>query len=197
MDKMVATVLAAGRSRRMGEPKPILPWKGTTFLGHILGVLEKSGIQRRSVILGPDAEAVLKAVDLKGAERLNNPDVDRGQLSSLWIAVDWAAEDPETDALLVCLVDQPDITIELISQLVDRFHKSDKPIVIPTFEGRRGHPVIFGRTVFQSLKQAPLEMGARAVLREHIDWIDELPVDHPGVLKSANTPDELKEINNE
>ncbi|MFC2077104.1 NTP transferase domain-containing protein, partial [candidate division KSB1 bacterium] len=190
-DNTAAVVLAAGRSSRMGAAKATLPWKNTTFLGHILAVLEGSNIRRRAVVLGPDLENIQKKVDLTGIDLLRNPDVDRGQLSSLWIALDWAETNPGTEALLVCLVDHPDITSDLIAKLVDRFRKVGKPIVIPTHQGQRGHPTVFARETFASLKAAPLETGARTVLTANPHWIDELPVDHSGVLKGANTPDEL------
>jgi molybdenum cofactor cytidylyltransferase len=192
--RIAAAVLAAGRSKRMGTPKPTLSWRGTTFLGNIIDVLEKSGLEQRAMVVGPDLKTIREAVDLSSLTLLNNPDIDRGQLSSLWIAIEWAETDPGTDALMVCLADHPDITPEVVKRLVERFRSGPGPIVIPTYQGRRGHPTIFGRATFDALKKAPLKTGARTVLAQHPEWIDELPVDHPGVLKGANTPDELRNL---
>jgi molybdenum cofactor cytidylyltransferase len=181
-----AIVLAAGESRRMGMPKPLLRFGDTTFLERIVSVLEDSGVDRITVILGSQAETIRASVDLSRVDVVVNNDYLSGQLSSLIAGL--RRVPPETSAILLCLVDNPFITTDVIGQIALAFRKTGSPIVLPAFDGRRGHPALFARSVFEELLQAPADEGARHVVYANEDRVLEVAVDEEAVLASIDTP---------
>ena len=95
---------------------------------------------------------------------------------------------------MVFLVDHPLVEESTVALLVERFRQTRQPIVIPTFEGRRGHPVLFGRTVFAELFSAPLQEGARFVVRGRPELVDTVEVDDPGILADIDTPEQYENM---
>ena len=185
-----ALVLAAGESRRMGMPKPLLRFGGTTFLGQILSVLRCSRVDRTTVVLGARAETIRAAVDLSEVDVVVNEDYLRGQLSSLIKGLKSLPVD--ADAILLCLVDHPFITIEIVDQLVGVFEETHEPIVVPVFNGRRGHPAMFARSLFGELAIAPENQGARYVVSSNEDKVLEVNVHDRAVLMSIDTPQDYR-----
>ena len=114
-----AIILAAGESKRMGKLKPLLKFKDKTFLDQIISVLKLSDVDMITVVLGAEAETVKKSVDLSGTKVLVNEAYERGQLSSLIIAIENVPE--ETEAVLLCLVDNPFITKEVVNKIISTF----------------------------------------------------------------------------
>ena len=159
---LAAVILSGGASSRMGSPKALLPYQGRPFLEHLLEITIHPEIGVRRVVLGADAESIVKAIPLKANEMIINSQWEKGQLSSLQAAV--RKLPAGTDGMLLFLIDHPLISSSLVGELVAQFHKSKKPIVLPVYQGRRGHPVIFSASLYPELLRAPLETGARAVV---------------------------------
>ena len=128
-----AIVLAAGESRRMGKPKPLLRFGEKTFLEQIISVLRLSDVDRITVVLGAEARTIQRSIDLSGTDIVINKDYRKGQLSSLTAGLKNAP--PQTDAILVCLVDNPFITAAIVNQIVATFRETNSPIVVPVFNG--------------------------------------------------------------
>jgi molybdenum cofactor cytidylyltransferase len=183
-------VLAAGQSRRMGRPKALLPFGRETFLGHIISVLKCCDLEQVTVVLGADAETIKESVDLSKVTVAVNEDYKRGQLSSLIVGLNTAPV--QAKAVLVCLVDMPFITDRTVKSIVLAFREQDVPIVIPVFEGRRGHPVLFGKSVFDELQHAPLDEGARHVVHAEPGRVLEVEVPDEGILMTINTPEQYR-----
>jgi CTP:molybdopterin cytidylyltransferase MocA len=179
-------VLAAGESRRMGFPKPLLPYRGATFLEHIIAVL-RDQVDPLVVVLGHEAPRIQRVVP-DGARVVVNEDYARGQLSSLQTALAGL----QADAALVALVDHPGIDRELLARLLRAFRENRPPLLIPTFGGRRGHPMIFSRALFAELLAAPLDQGARVVVRRHAAL--ELAVDCEGILQDLDDPETYRRV---
>ena len=175
-------VLAAGESSRMGFPKPLLPYRATTFLGHLLEVLHGQ-VEPLLVVLGHEAERIRKAVP-PDITIVINPNYHLGQLSSLQSAI---RNLQSATATLVALVDHPCISRELVALLVRTFDQERPPVLIPIYRGRRGHPMIFAGELFPELLQAPLDQGARWVVRRH--QVRELPVEEEGILVDVDDPE--------
>jgi molybdenum cofactor cytidylyltransferase len=97
------------------------------------------------------------------------------------------------DGVMVFLIDHPMIYRGLVNQLIETFSQNDSSIVIPSFEHRRGHPMIFGVELFNELLAAPLDHGAVSVVRKHPNEILHLEVDEPGVLVDIDTPEAYEE----
>lgn len=185
---IAATILAAGESRRMGCPKALLDYRGRTFLQTILDLLDELGLEC-IVAIGYDADKVLARHDLHGVVTVENEELRAGPIGSIRAAIR-SIEACEVQGLLVWPVDLPHVAKETVKALLERFQRPDRaPIVIPEFEGRGGHPVIFARQVFNELLRAPDTEGARSVVRRDPKRVVRLPVRDDAVLWSINTPD--------
>jgi molybdenum cofactor cytidylyltransferase len=185
---LAAIILSGGASSRMGSPKALLPYQGRPFLEHLLEVTTHEKIGVRRVVLGAQAESIAKTIALPAEQIVINPDWEKGQLSSLQAGI--RSLPAETDGLLLCLIDHPLISAALVSDLVEQFyfHKMCR-IIIPVFEGRRGHPVIFPTYLYKELLQAAADKGARAVVWEHAAEVIEIPTVEQGCVLNLNDPE--------
>jgi len=185
-----AIVLAAGQSQRMGKPKPLLRFEDKTFLEQIISVLKLSDADGITVVLGAEAETIKQSVDLSGTNVVINKDYQKGQLSSLISAIKVVPKD--TEAILVCLVDNPFITKEVVNQIISKFKETKNPIIVPIFNKKRGHPTLFSRSLFSELAKAPPEQGARYVLYSNEEKVLELETSESGVLIGIDTAADYK-----
>jgi len=186
---VAAVILSGGASRRMGTPKALLPYRGGTFLKHLLKVTEHPRIGWRRVVLGANAQVIAASVKLPADEMVINENWEAGQLSSIQAGV--RSLPPGTDGMLLCLIDHPLISRESVGALVETFYLSGKSIVLPVYKGRRGHPVIFASRLYQELLNAPLETGARAVVWAHGEEVCEVETSEEGCVLNLNDPDAL------
>ena len=186
---LAAVILSGGASSRMGSPKALLPYQGRPFLEHLLEITTHPEIGVRRVVLGADAESIAKAIRLKANEMIINSQWERGQLSSIQAAV--RKLPAGTDGMLLLLIDHPLVSSALVGELISQFYKSKKPIVLPVYEGRRGHPVIFSASLYAELLRAPLETGARAVVWAHAAEVEEVPTNEEGCVLNLNDPETL------
>jgi molybdenum cofactor cytidylyltransferase len=186
---LAAVILSGGASRRMGSPKALLPYRGGTFLEHLLKVTDHPRIGWRRVVLGADAGAIVAATEFRADEVVINKNWEAGQLSSIQAGVRNLPDG--TDGILLFLIDHPLISRELVGDLVERFYESGKAIVLPIYKGRRGHPVIFSAGLYQELLSAPLETGARAVVWAHREEVSEMETSEEGCVLNLNDPEAL------
>src|SRR5260370_4285832 len=150
---LAAVILSGGASERMGSPKALLPFQGRPFLEPLLEITKHPSIGVRRVVLGAQAEPITREVLLAADEIVINKDWEQGQLSSIQAAL--RSLPAGTEGMLVCLVDHPLVTAGLVSELIEKFQATHAPIVLPVYEGRRGHPVIFSAGVLEELFKAP------------------------------------------
>lgn len=191
---MIAAIIpAAGASERMGVPKALLPYRGRTFLHTILDACSALGLQQRLVVLGYDADKILTDIGLGDATVLRNLAPESGPIGSIRVGIEAVLNHP-VEGVLVWHVDRPHVAIATIEALLDRFRQGGEPIVVPSHQGRRGHPVIFGRTVFEDLLAVPDDQGARAVVRSDPSRVAVVPVDDPAVTEDIDTPEAYKEL---
>ena len=196
---LAGLVLAAGESSRMGgSPKAALKAPcGRTFAGRIIDVLAESGVDNLFVVTGAHHNAIVSAVTADAPRRfpafVRNPNPSRGQLSSLWVGMDHAIT-PDIEALLVTLADVPMISVEVVRQVIDAWRATRAPIVRPAIGDAHGHPVLYDRSLFAALRSAPLEQGAKAVVRAREADILNVAVTDPGCLRDVDTPDDYKSL---
>src|SRR6202035_157477 len=189
---LAAVILSGGASRRMGTPKALLPYRGGTFLEHLLSVTDHPRIGWRRVVLGADAGAIVAGTEFRADEVVINKNWEEGQLSSIQAGV--RSLPGETDGMLLCLIDHPLISRELVGGLVERFFETGKSVVLPIYKGRRGHPVIFAARLYEELLNAPLETGARAVVWAHREEVYEMETSEEGCVLNLNDPDALAKV---
>ncbi len=157
-----AILLAAGASQRMGSPKALLAWRGTTLLAYTVGQLRAAGVDHLVVVLGLAHEQIRQQVpELHGATVALNLDEASGRSGSIRIGA--SALPDEVGRVLVQSVDQP-----CSAAVLKALYAADATVAVPTFEGRRGHPVCFSGSVLSELRQVSEETeGLRAVVRRH------------------------------
>jgi len=187
-----AIVLAAGASSRIGRDKALLEYLGVPFLIHIRGVIESAGLLPTVVVLGRSADKILEELDLSSSTVVRNLEPDTGPLQSLKLAL--AALNHMVDGVLVWHVDRPRIRTRTVEQLARRAQQGPEPIVVPSYGGKRGHPIVFMRSVFDELLHTSNALGARAVVRADPQRVAVLPVDDPAVLEDIDTPEDYREL---
>jgi molybdenum cofactor cytidylyltransferase len=190
---IAAIILAAGASRRMGCPKALLQIDGRTFVRRLVEVLQSAQLDTIVVVLGAHAQQVSDEIVGLNVLTVVNEEYEKGQLSSLLTGIDFV-EPQCLDAVLVCPVDHPSVSREVVVSLVGAFKERSALIAVPTFKGRRGHPVLFSRTLFDELRGAPADVGARHVLRSHAADVVEVGVVDEGVLVNVDTWDDYREL---
>lgn len=180
-------ILAAGESSRMGRDKALLPLGRETFLARLIAVL-RNEVNPLRVVLGHHAEEIgARIAPLVDVQIVRNPDYRLGQLSSLQAALRSLQGRP-VDGALVCLVDHPAITTAVVRAVLERFRARRSRIIIPTCRGRRGHPVFFSAELFPELLDAPLDQGARVVVRRHAAEVELVETGEEGILLDIDRP---------
>ena len=180
-------ILAAGESRRMGRDKALLTYRGRTFLETIISNLGAAGIKNVTVVLGHHAEAIQRAVDVGTVRVVINQEYQRGQTSSLQLGLAAAAAD-SPEAIILCLVDHPAISPEVIAELRKRFESTRPPVLIPTYKGERGHPVVIGQKLFPELLALLPAEPANAVIRKYRNETQFVEVTDRGILIDVDDP---------
>lgn len=183
---LAAVILSGGSSSRMGAPKALLPYHGQPFLEHLLALSKHPKISDRRVVLGAHAEIIAKSIALNADEIVINDEWQKGQLSSIQAAIHSLPAD--TDGMILFLIDHPLISDSLVNDLIQTFYDTNAPIVLPVFRGKRGHPVIFHARLYQELKTAPLEIGARSVVWNHKRELYEFNTNEEGCVVNLNDP---------
>ena len=174
----------------MNFPKALVEVHGRSFLSTIIDA-HRAAYLPVHVVLGPDQDRIQRSVDMSNIPVFVNLKPDRGPLSSLQIALD---ELGDFGAVLVHPVDHPLVTAQTLVDLTLHFQKTSDRILIPEFHGEKGHPVLFTARFYGELKAAPLQEGARWVVRHNTVSVVPVPVEDPGVLQNINTPGQLVKI---
>ena len=174
----------------MGSPKALLSYQGRPFLEHLLQVATHPKIGVRRVVLGAHAEPIAKEVPLHADEIVINDEWEKGQLSSIQAAI--RSLPAGTDGILLCLIDHPLVSEALVNELIEAFYTKRALVVVPVYEGRRGHPVIFGVSLYEELLHAPIDKGARAVVWAHAGEVLVVPTSEEGCVLNLNDPETLQ-----
>ena len=204
--RSIAILLAAGESRRMGAPKALVDWRGRPLISHQIDALHRSNIDQVIAVLGNDAARLQPLVASRfrpgwRTRAVRNPRPEEGRSASIRAGLAALLEPP--DAILVVSVDQPlegGLVDALLAAAADEWGaggagpawpRADamRPIVLPVFEGRRGHPPLFhGSMLPELLGVSEAGEGLRAVVRRRPERVLGIPWASPGVLSNLNTP---------
>lgn len=191
-----AIVLAAGASSRMGHAKAALTLgqTGETLVARVIRTLLNGGAPGVVVVAGAHVDAVRIAMPQdRRARMIEHAGWQQGQLSSLLAGLD-AIDDPQLEAALVTLVDVPLVAPSTVAAVIAEWRRSRAPIVRPANGDRHGHPVMFDRSVFQDLREADPNVGAKAVFAKHRLRIVNVEVNDPGAFEDVDTPDDYERL---
>jgi molybdenum cofactor cytidylyltransferase len=179
-------LLAAGESKRMGQPKQLLAWHGTTLVRHAAQTALASHAHPVIVVVGSQAAQVRAELQGLDLHIVTNPDYASGQASSLQAGL--MALPATSSAVVVMLVDQPLVRAKLIDHLIARWQSGGAPLVVPCCAGRRGNPVLIGRELFEELRALQGDAGARVIFERHAARIAWVEADE-AVLLDADSPE--------
>jgi molybdenum cofactor cytidylyltransferase len=182
-------VLAAGGSSRLGQPKQLLPYRGTTLLGYVLGNARACGFDQLVVALGGSADEVRAGVDLSGADVVENADYGEGCSSSIATAL--RAVDPRCDVLVLMLGDQPGVGPTTVRTLLARRHGG--PIAVCRYDDGVGHPFAFTREVFADLIDLHGDKGVWKLIEQRAADVVEVRT-HGPVPRDIDTWDDYEDL---
>ena len=168
-------VLAAGGSRRLGQPKQLLPFGSGTLLDHVLGVARRCPFDQALCVIGGGAPEVRDRVDLTGFEVVDNPAFGEGCSSSIAAAL--GAIDPRAEVLVLMLGDQPGVTAESAAALIAG--RGDAELAACLYDDGRGHPFAFARSAFGELAALHGDKGVSRLMDRAGDAVADVRVPGP------------------
>lgn len=186
-----AIILAAGQSRRMGQPKMLLPWGKATVIEHVITTFLNAGIEEIVVVTGGSRELVEKATAQYPVRRIHNNEYASGEmLSSLQCGLRGMPD--RVQATLVGLGDQPQVQESSVQDVVAGYQKSKSTLAVPSFQMRRGHPWLVARPLWDELLQMKPPESARDFLNRHAGEIHYVNVNSPSILADLDTPEDYQ-----
>ncbi|HVO42767.1 MAG TPA: selenium cofactor biosynthesis protein YqeC [Aggregatilineales bacterium] len=190
--RVAAIVLAGGLSSRMGQSKVLLPWDGRPIIQVILDRLKRSRLDDIVVVTGHLADQVRAAVVNEPARIAHNPGYREGDmLSSLQAGL--RALRPEISACLIVLGDQPQIDPRVISEVLTAYAEGRGSIVAPSYQKRRGHPILIDRLYWPELLDLPPGAAPRDVINAHAEAVGYVNVSTDSILRDIDTPQEYRQ----
>ena len=187
-------ILGAGASQRLGAPKQLLPFRGTTMLGWVVGQAQRAaGLDEVVVVLGRAADELRERVDFGSAKLVENPVFTEGCSSSYRAGI--AALDPQSAAIMIILGDQPGITPEIINRLAEEWRGSEAPIALCSYRDRKGHPMIFAQPLFDRLTQLHGDKAAWKLVDAYSDLVQEVHFSLP-FPEDINTSEDFERLAN-
>lgn len=176
--RVLGAVLAAGASSRLGRPKQLLPYRGTTLLAWSVAQAEACrALDDVVVVLGEAAEEIRASLSLDRARLVLAPPTEAGCAASYRAALEVAG--PETGALVILLGEQPEVPPQVVEAVVQAWRAGAGPVVLASYQGRRGHPLLFDRVLFPQLQALHGDKAAWRLVDAHPDWVHEVPFDRP------------------
>jgi molybdenum cofactor cytidylyltransferase len=170
-------ILAAGTSSRMGQPKQLLPFRGTILLDWVMAQAESaSALDEVIVILGRAADEIRPRLHSTRARVIVNPVFTEGCSGSYKAGM--ATIDRRAEAVMVLLGDQPGVESAVINQVAEDWRANGGRIALTSYRGRRGHPMVFAHELFEQLRQLSGDKAAWKILDAHPDWVRDVAVDH-------------------
>ena len=174
-ERVAGLVLAAGGSRRLGQPKQLLPFGDATLLDHTLGVARACGFDQLVCVVGAGGDEVRERVDLSGCDVVVNEAFGEGCSSSIAAAL--GAVDPRADVLVLMLGDQPGVEPAAVRALIAG--RGDAPLAACRYDDGRGHPLAFARSMFGELAALHGDKAVWKLMDARAGEVADVPVPGP------------------
>ena len=185
---ITAIILAAGESKRMGEPKMLMPWGKSTVLQTVISTFQAAGINDILVVTGGARQQVESLIG-KTVQTIFNEAYEKGEMLSS-IQVGLSAKMREASAALICLGDQPQVKERSVRSICDAFLKNKSQIVAPSYQMQRGHPWLVAHPLWDELLKMKSPQTPRDFLKKNARKIHYVNVDTPSVLEDLDTPED-------
>jgi molybdenum cofactor cytidylyltransferase len=190
MDAIWSIILAAGESKRMGFPKMLLQFNGKTMIENVLENVAGSVSDGILVVLGAGRKDLMSLASKYDVKYCYNKNYREGMLSS--VQCGFKNLPPDARAILVFQGDQPFITPSVINKVVGAYRSSGKGIIIPVYNGKRGHPLLLDSKYRDQIDNLDPDEGLRSITYIYSSDIHEVDTDEPGILRDFNTYDDYK-----
>ena len=174
MRNIAALVLAAGSSRRLGQPKQLLDWGGRPLLDVVLDQVRTWPVSDIWVVLGAHAEEILDACDLTGVKVVINDDFEEGMASSLRCGLDALTRIGNAEGAFVAMGDQPDIDLGVVEKLAGAYEMSTERAFVPKYRYTWSNPVLVDRALWPRMMSLEGDQGAQKLLKAHSEWVHEV-----------------------
>jgi molybdenum cofactor cytidylyltransferase len=188
---IAAVVPAAGLSRRMGAMKQLLPFAGTTVIGHVVDQILASRVEEVCVVVGNQAESVRRALEGRPVRFAVNPDYETSDMLAS-IRCGLAALPADCRAILIALGDQPSIAPGLIDAMLDALVTAGRGIIAPVYDQRRGHPLLIDARYRGEILTSYDDVGLRGLLTARADDVFELAAASSAVLCDMDHPEDYE-----
>lgn len=178
----------------MGSPKMLLPFRGTTIIENVVDSVKKSQLIDYIVVLGAYRDEIIEATAHSDINYCYNDNYKNGMLSSVKKGLEYVPEN--YNAAMIILGDQPMISFRVINSMIRRYNDTGKRIIIPLFNGKRGHPVLIDMAFRKEIEESDSENGLKGIISLHNGEIGEFEIDESAVLRDIDTPmDYMRELN--
>jgi molybdenum cofactor cytidylyltransferase len=185
-----AILLGAGKSKRMGVDKLSLPWGKKTVLEHCFETLLRSKVEEVAVVLDLRKKGIKDLFLRPRVKIVINPHSKKGMSTSIRRGLQ--VIDPYSQGILIALGDQPYLKARTINALISAFSQRKEGIILPSFQGRAGHPVIFHQKYKKELLSLKGDVGGRSIIERHPEDVRRVPVKSAGVVKDIDTWQDYK-----
>jgi molybdenum cofactor cytidylyltransferase len=189
-------ILGAGASSRMGRPKLLLPWHGSSIIAHLIRQWQALAAAQIVVVCRPMdvlMSAELDRLSFPSANRIINPDPERGMFSSIQCAANWEGWQPDLSSWAIVLGDQPHLQADMLQTLLAFHARHPQSMCQPSHEGRGGHPILLPRTAFARLRSAPTQT-LNLFLKQNADALVQCPVADARLGLDLDTPADYKQL---
>jgi len=185
-----AVILAAGESSRMGKPKMLLPFGDSSMIEEVVTHAIHSSAGKTIVVLGANHEAIGSRLKDYPVQTVINHQYAKGMLSSVQCGLRSIQE--SAGAAMILLGDQPMVGNQVMDGMIEAYRKSGRNIIVATFQGKRGHPILIGPEYFNEVLEYTAEGTLRDLLERHPDDIAEIETDKPEILRDIDTETDYK-----
>ena len=187
-----AILLAAGQSKRMvGENKLVKKIQGIPLIKHSVKNILASSVDELIIVLGYQKEIIEKLIDKNNKIKcVFNKDFESGMASSIKIGIDNLSD--KTEAFFICLGDMPMVNHDIYNQLIKS--KDNKEIIVPTYKEQQGNPVLFDKSMKETVMNITGDVGAKKILELNKDKILKLEINDQSIVKGFNTQDDFSSL---
>jgi molybdenum cofactor cytidylyltransferase len=195
MSNIWAIILAAGESKRMGFPKMLLDFNGRTMIENVISMVVESEAVNIIIVIGAERESLLEILAKYRVRTCYNENYKKGMLSSVQCGFNNIP--PDAEAVFVFQGDQPLITTKTVNYMIRAYRSTDKKIIIPVYNGKRGHPILIGMKYSEEIMTLDAGIGLRELTINHPGDILQVETEDPGILRDFDTYEEYRNaINN-